>query len=554
MTEYLIGNKGDFKTFAEVVPTLVDGDIVTFKKGHHPIEADDLKVNNLTLRGSYDEAYKNTMINIIANKEDDTTPAFTIPKNGGIAVNSLSIVVAPKVRPFVFEENSVFTMQLSNLVWNHFKLTKLNDNIPLLTTKTDETVMSRVEITECIISAIDLVAREFNIEHTALGSPYGQPSYMSGFTNSSTHNFISNTDIAMVGEMYSLNVLGDVKVVDTNEKLTDAFPNLKNAPLVINNLLFQKFDPKAVKVGNTWNKNADGLYKKVLKSQKDTPQFYIENERVNTPLYVIAEPKGKGSRYAIPHDKGLLKNNGNIIIRGENNAQTTWPNVQESGIMVLANYKGGIPFKFEGGDLMIKESAVNPPKGEELTPNLEESPFELKAPELTEDFVTKLLWTPEEIQQDKFKQTPILNHLVETFDKFILEKSIEKYPILMIGSTNYAKTIVELTQFVETMNKKQVLKSDRVIQITSESFENRNVVDYATTLKQRFGFTWVFEHANVIQNNPNKNGWITLIKRIQKIPASGPQTLLIFTDTPDNLDTFQQTVNLEDVHRYDVPE
>lgn len=553
MTEYIIGKKGDYKTFAEAVPELADGDIVTFNKGLHPIEANDLTINNLTLRGTHDTAYNNTMIIISANKEDASKPAFRIPRSGGIAINSISMVVAPKVRPFVCDENSVFTMQLANLVWNHFKLTDLNDNMPLVTTETDETVMATVEISESIISAMDVVARRIEIDHTALGSPYGQPSYISGFSNSSTHNFISNADIGMVGEIYSLNVLGDVKIVDTNEQLVERFPNLKDTPLTINNLLFQRFDPKAVKVGNTWNKNAEKLYKEVQKTQKGQDIFYIENERNQTPLYIKSEPKGKGSRYAIPHDKGLLKNTGNIIIRGENNAQTTWPNVQESGIMVLANYKSGIPYRFVGGELLIQESAVNAAKGETISSNIGESPFELEGPRLNEDSIARMLWTPEEIQADKFAQTPILNHLVESFDKFILEKSIESLPVLMIGNNNYAKTITELTNFVETMSKKQVLKSDRVVQL-SEEFTSQDVTGYTETLKERLGATWVFAKASSFLNNPHKRNWMQLIKNIQRIPSSGPQTLIIFVDTPDNLDKFQQEAQFTNVHRYDAPE
>ena len=553
MTEYIIGKKGDYKNFADVIPELVDGDIVTFNRGLHPIEASDLTINNLTLRGTHDAAYNNTMIIISANKEDETKPAFRIPRGGGIAINSISIVVSPKVRPFVCDENSVFTMQLANLVWNHFKLTNLNDNMPLVTTETDTTVMANIDISESIISAMDVVARKLDITRTALGSPYGQPSYISGFSNSSTHNFISNTDIAMVGEIYSLNVLGDVKIVDTNEQLVERFPNLKETPLTINNLLFQRFNPKAVKVGNTWNKNAEKLYKEIQKAQKDQELFYIENERTATPLYIKSEPKGKGSRYAIPHDKALLKNTGNIVIRGENNAQTTWPNVQESGIMVLANYKTGIPYRFIGGELVIQESAVNAAKGETLSPNLQESPFKLEGPKLNEDTVARILWTPEEIQADKFAQTPILNHLVETFDQFILEKSIKSLPILMIGNNNYAKTITELTNFVETMSKKQVLRSDRLVQL-SEEFTSQDVTGYTETLKERLGATWVFAKASSFINNPHKRKWLQLIKNIQNIPSSGPQTLIIFVDTPDHLDKFQQEAQFTNVHRYDAPE
>lgn len=553
MTEYIIGKKGDYKNFADVIPELADGDIVTFNRGLHPIEASDLTINNLTLRGTHDAAYNNTMIIISANKEDATKPAFRIPRGGGIAINSISIVVSPKVRPFVCDENSVFTMQLANLVWNHFKLTNLNDNMPLVTTETDTTVMANIDISESIISAMDVVARKLDITRTALGSPYGQPSYISGFSNSSTHNFISNTDIAMVGEIYSLNVLGDVKIVDTNEQLVERFPNLKETPLTINNLLFQRFNPKAVKVGNTWNKNAEKRYKEIQKAQKDQELFYIENERAATPLYIKSEPKGKGSRYAIPHDKALLKNMGNIVIRGENNAQTTWPNVQESGIMVLANYKTGIPYRFVGGELLIQESAVNAAKGETLSSNLQESPFKLEGPKLNEDTVARILWTPEEIQADKFAQTPILNHLVETFDQFILEKSIKSLPILMIGNNNYAKTITELTNFVETMSKKQVLRSDRLVQL-SEEFTSQDVTGYTETLKERLGATWVFEKASRFINNPHKRKWLQLIKNIQHIPSSGPQTLIVFVDTPDNLDKFQQDAQFTNVHRYDAPE
>ena len=554
MAEYIIGKKGDFKTFAEVVPNLADGDVVTFNKGLHPIEADDLTIHNLTLRGTYEDAYSNTMVLISANKNDDTKPAFRISENGGLAISSLSIVVAPKVRPFVFDSNSVFTMRLANIVWNHFKLQNLNDNLPLLTTETDTTVMAHVEIVESIVSSMDLVSRHLDIMHTALGSPYGQASYISGFTNSSTHNYICNTDIAMVGEIYSTNILGEVKVVDTNEQLAEGFPNLKEHPLVMNNLLFQKFDPKAVKVGNTWNKNAEALYKKQNKGKANTTTFYMDNERIETPLYIIAEPKGKGSRYAIPHDKGLLINHGNIVIRGENNAQTTWPNVQASGTMVLANYKTGIPYRLDGGDLMIKESSVRPVKGGELVPNIELTDLPLEVDTITEEAATQLLWTPDEILAYKLSQTPIYNHLTEEFDKFILEASVEQYPVLLIGQRNSAKTVAEVKRFVEDMSAKQVLRSDRLIQFTGETLEVQSVIGYKQILKERLGFTWMFQESKRLLDNPDKDTWYKFLKNVQQIPASGPQTLLVFTDKPENLDKFQQNFKLEYVHRYDVPE
>lgn len=558
MSEYLIGKKGDFKTFAEAVPQLKEEDIVTFMKGLHPIEANNLTLNNITLRGTHETAYTNTMLLISANKNDPSIPAFRIPKRGGIAINSLSIVVAPKVRPFIFDEKSVFTMGLSNLVWNHFKLTDLNDNLPLLTTESDTTVMEAVDITESIVSSVDLVARKLNIDHTALGSPYGQPSYISGFTNSSTHNFVMNAELGMVGEIYSLNILGDVSIVDTNADLIEDYPNLKNQPLTINNLLFQKFDPRAIKVSNTWTKNAESLLKKLNKEKANPAEdFYLENVRSESPLYIISEPKGKGSRYAIPHDKGLLTNSGTIIIRGENNAQTTWPNVQKDGIMALANYKTGIPYRREGGELYIHESSVHPTKGEELQATLTEFDIPLAPTTLTEDMTARLLWTPEEIQQDKFEQTPIYNELLKQFDKFILEDQIEQFPILLIGNHNYAKTISEISQFLDTMTNKQVLKNNRLVQFSETTLRTKDVLENAESKNvflSRLGSTWIFENIWAIDHNPKKANWITIIKNVQRIPDNNLKTLQILVDTPENLTKFEKLANFENYYRYDAPE
>lgn len=552
MTDYLVGKKGDYTTFQEAIPHLEDGDIVTFKPGLHSIVASDLKIKRLTLQGIAEKAYEKTTLVLTANPEDPKTPAFHIEDNGGLEINRLSIVVAPTVTAIICGQGSTILMDKSNLVWNHFKLKSLTDNQPLIITDTDTTVMHAVDITESVISSVDLVSRTFNLDNTALGSVYGSPSYISGFTKSSTTNYLTNVDIGLVGELYSLNVLGDCQIVDTNETLVSKYPNLEKLPLTITNLLFNKFDPKAVRVGNTWDKTAESLYTKRQKSATKIINYYLTNLRAKTPVYLNIEPKGKGRKYPIPHDKSLINNEGTLILTGENNAQTTWPNTQTKGLLVLTNYLTNIPYRYIGGDVVILNSRLGSLKNETFTATKETTDVPLLAPRMTEDYVFEALQTPEAIAAEKAKLTPIYDNLLETFEHFALEDKIEMLPIVLIGSNNFPKVVTEIDKFSKTLASKQVLAKHRIKQITGETLSSEIPTSFKEFFIDGLGGTWLHADAHNILNNKHGDKWIQFAKLIQNMAAPQPPTLIVYTDTPENLDALEKVYPIDHVYRYDV--
>ena len=99
MTDHLIGKKGDYATFSEVIPHLQTGDIVTFKPGLHTIKTTNLTVNKLTLRGIADNAYEKTTLVITPETDGPNQPAFSLAEGGGLEIDRLSIVVSPNVMP-----------------------------------------------------------------------------------------------------------------------------------------------------------------------------------------------------------------------------------------------------------------------------------------------------------------------------------------------------------------------------------------------------------------------------------------------------------------------
>lgn len=553
MTDHLIGKKGDYATFSEVIPHLQTGDIVTFKPGLHTIKTTNLTINKLTLRGIADNAYEKTTLVITPETDRPNQPAFSLAEGGGLEIDRLSIVVSPNVTPIVCDEQSVLLIKQSNLVWNHFKLQNLDDNLPLIATISNTTVMHTVDIIDSVISSLDIVAKTLNLDNTVIGSPYGAPSYISGFTSNSSANFIINTDLALVGEMYSLNVLGDCQIVDTNETLCQKFPNLENLPLTITNLLFNRFDPKAVRVGNTWDKIAEGLYKKRVKLAPKLITTYLTNARKQTPLYVTIEPKGRGKKYPIPHDKSLLDNQGLMIITGENNAQTTWPNTQTSGMLVLNHYSSKIPYDYVGGDLITIDSDVSASKNAPLKSTGTTYSGELNPPRLTEDYITKALLTPKEILMEKAKHTYIFDNLMETFEHFAMADKINQLPIVLVSSDNFPKVVLEIDKFSKVLHAKQVLAFDKVKQISRETMASDKPTDYKDFFLDGLGGTWLHNGVSALIENEFGAMWVTFAERIQNLAAPQPPTLIVYVDTKDGIDKFQAKFKLKHAHRFDAP-
>lgn len=552
MTDHLVGKKGDYATFKDVIPHLKSGDSVTFKPGLHTIEASGLEIDKLTLQGIAENAYEKTTLVITSG--GTATPAFIVKENGGFEIDRLSIVAAPRVTPISCHENSIVLVKQSNLVWNHFKLTTLDDNLPLIITDSDTTVMRAVDIVDSVISSIDLVARTLNLDNTVLGSPYGTPSYVSGFTESSSTNFITNTDIALAGEMYSLNILGDCQIVNTNQTLIDRYPNLATSPLTITNLLFNRFDAKAVRVGNTWDKTAEALYKKRLKLGTNLMSTYLTNSRDLTPLYLTIEPKGRGHKYPIPHDKSLLNNQGLMIITGENNAQTTWPNLQTEGTLVLNNYRTKIPYRYVGGKLITINSVVGTLKNEPFPYSEETYDGELNPPRVTEDYVANMLMTPQDILLQKTKHTYIFDDLMKTFEHFAMVDKIENLPIVLVSSSNFPKVVIEIDKLAKVLHAKQVLPFDKVKQISSETLKSDNPTDYKEFFIDGMGGTWLHEGVSALVDNKSGQSWVTFAERIQALPATQPPTLIVYTDTKQGMDKFQETFDLKHAYRFDAPD
>lgn len=536
MTEYLIHKKGDienntYTTFDELAPLLKKGDIVTFSPGVHQYRGGGIQIDQLTLRGQIPKAYEKTVIVMLPN--ENNPKKMIINENGGIAIENISIVCAPQVVLLSYKNNASLIVKDSNIVWNHFKLKSLTDNVNLIGPHELTNILNTVNIENSIIASIDAVAQSLKLEKTVIGSPYGETSYLSGIAQDSTHVFLMNCDLGLVGEIYSFNMVEDVTIVDVDENLEKQYPNLNEAPFIINNLLFKARNIKATKVLQTWDNVAEGLYQKKLKKDiaDNFQQYYLSNQRQMSPLYIRIEPKGKGKKYALPHDKPLFINYGKAVITGENNSKTAWANDQCEGELALVNYTSGVPFDYTGGDVYMSNVKLPKVKYVNFKQTLENPTIDIEFPTITNDNLKQYLLTQDQIDAIERQKTPAYNVLVNNIDEWLLSES--NPPMIFISGVERLSFIRQMEAFASNAFNRGLVKLDEVVRIEN-ALKTQQPQDLQEALIGHIGKLWININAASLLSNPNGSTWLNFYQKL--ISKPNIKTMIIFYDTPENIE------------------
>lgn len=359
-----VGPTSEYDYFDDIVNLLVKGDTVQFETGAHVILTSNINVDDITFLGSN---ATDTLIDFVPRKDG---PLFNLNAHSTLQLKSISVRVAPKSRLAIYENHSRIIMDGANLHWNHYKIQNHLDNLPLIAPRGHKDILDKFKATDTYTHTLDVYAKSMSILNSSIGDDDGSPGVLSGWADTWSNANIHNMTLSTAGTINTLTVLGRVIVEDIPMRFSESFPNLRLAPLIINNLLFGRViasSPDDVLKGKgsipekisrftkaVMGDDADTaikLKKKYDKSKNLTSKEKLAREYEFVNLKDASVTYINFDSYNITSDRRPICNAGNLVISGTTNtSKSQWASIQVRGTLRFTEFQSEWLWAFKDAD------------------------------------------------------------------------------------------------------------------------------------------------------------------------------------------------------------
>ena len=359
-----VGPTSEYDYFDDIVNLLVKGDTVQFETGAHVILTSNINVDDITFLGSN---ATDTLVDFVPREDG---PLFNLNAHSTLQLKSISVRVAPKSRLAIYENHSRIIMDGANLHWNHYKIQNHLDNLPLIAPRGPKDILDKFKATDTYTHTLDVYAKSMSISNSSIGDDDGSAGVLSGWADVWRNANVHNMTLSAAGTINTLTVLGRVIIEDIPIRFSESYPNLRRAPLVINNLLFGRViasSPDAMLKGKgsipeklsrftkaVLGDDADTaikLKKKYDKSKNLSSKEQLAREYEFVNLKDSAVTYINFDSYNITSDRRPICNAGNLVISGTTNtSKSQWASIQVRGTLRFVEFQSEWLWAFKDED------------------------------------------------------------------------------------------------------------------------------------------------------------------------------------------------------------
>ena len=532
-----VGPTSEYDYFDDIVHLLVKGDTVQFEEGSHIILASKINVSDITFLGSN---ATDTLVDIVPTEDG---PLFYLEKNSTLQLRSLTVRVAPKSRLAFYDNHARISMDSANLHWNHYKIQKHEDNIPLIAPQSPNVILDKFKAFDTYSHTIDIFARSMEVANSSIGDDDGKYGILSGWSEQWNNATLHNMSLATGGTINELTILGKVIVEDIPARFTEAFPALKYAPLVIDDLKFGRVvasspDKAILAKGSVVDKasrfvrvvTGDDASKAIKLKKHHDKSKSLSNKEILMRDYEFTNIKDLApvyinfSAYNVTTDRRPIYNGGKLVLSGSTGkSKSPWACVQAKGQLRFNDLSTEWIWAFESEDAaeLSRFDAINSrwSDGAKKMPALEPT---------TRQPTGEVPLRPEGLELESVKAKYLKEVRPWEDDVVNLELNPKNISILVHSG-------IEMSYITAVLRRKET----PVTVLSSSTIRSSRPSDKTQILASRIHNIWVIDNLKTLIDNPDWNSQLLNLVYRNELPTR----ILFLTDDINLANSYKAKVS-----------